>query len=244
MTATTKALEIEGTDWKMLCKAGGVAALLQLLCSLVTMVVVFGVGGEPTTVEQYFDLLQNHHLLGLLRLDFASVLTMGLYPLTVFGLYAALKPTRPAGIALALAFVFAGAVLWLGSHSAFSMLSLSDQYAAAATDLQRSQLLAAGQAVIASDMWHSTGAFMSGIFLQGATTYISILMLNGKVFSKATAWVGLLNHGLDLAHVLAMVFLPLVGPWLMILAGPLYPLWFFLIGRRLLQLGKVSSTSE
>jgi len=93
-------------------------------------------------------------------------------------------------------------------------------------------------------MWHTTGAFMSGIFLQGATTYISFLMMSGRVFSKATAWVGLLDHGLDLAHVLAMVFLPLVGPWLMIVAGPLYPVWFFMIGRRLLQLGKVSSTGK
>jgi hypothetical protein len=244
MTAITKAHEIEGTDWQLLCKVGGVAALLQLVCSLVTIVIVFGAGGEPSTAEQYFDLLQDHRLLGLIRLDFASVLNVGLYPLTAFGLYAALRRARPAGMALALALVITGAVLWLGSHSALSMISLSDQYAAATSELQRSQLLAAGQAVIASDMWHTTGAFMSGIFLQGATTFISILMLRGMVFSKAIAWVGILDHGLDLAHVVLMVFVPLVGQWLMIVAGPLYPVWFFMVGRRLLQLGKVLQTGE
>jgi len=238
MTTATQAIKIEGTDWKWLCKVGGVAAMLQLVCSLVTMAIVFGTGGEPTTVEEYFDLLQNQRLLGLVRLDLASVLNVGLYPLTAFGLYAALKRTRPAGMALALVLVVTGAVLWLGSHSALSMISLSDQYAAAASDLQRYQLLAAGRAVIASDMWHTTGAFMSGIFLQGGTTLISILMLRVTVFSKVTAWVGIVDHGLDLAHVVLMVLVPLAGQWLMIVAGPLYPVWFFMVGRRLLQLGK------
>ncbi len=241
MTAISQTLEIQGTDWKMLCRIGGASALLQLACSLVTMVVVFGMGGEPATVEQYFDLLSHHRLMGLIRMDFASVLNVGLYPLTVFGLYAALKRTRPASIALALILVCLGTVLWLGSHSAFSMISLSDQYAAAATEAERSGLLAAGRAIIAADMWHTTGAFMSGVFLQGATTWVSILMLRGGIFSRTTAWVGLLVHGLDLAHVLLMPFLPLVGPWPMIVAGPLYPLWFFLVGRRLFQLGQASS---
>ncbi len=234
--------QIQSAGWKKACKTGGVAALLQLLCGLVTMVVVFGVGPEPATAQEYFDLLQNNRLVGLIRMDFASVLTVGLYTLTLFGLYAALKQGQRASMALAVALGFAGAVLWLGKHSAFSMIWLSDQYAAAGTELQRSQLLAAGQAVIASDMWHSTGGFMSGIFLQGATTLISFLMLRSRVFSKATAWVGILAHGFDLAHVLFIVFVPLIGQWLMVIAGPLYPVWFFMVGRRLLQLGKEPQT--
>src|SRR5512141_1358644 len=143
MSSITKDLQIDRTDWNKLCKAAGVAALLQLALSLVTMVVAFGVGGEPSTAEEYFDLLQNHRLVGLIRMDFASVLTMGLYPLTLFGLYAALKRTYPAFMTFALALAFSGGVLWLASHSAFSMISLSDQYAAATTELQRAQFLAA-----------------------------------------------------------------------------------------------------
>jgi hypothetical protein len=83
---------------------------------------------------------------------------------------------------------------------------------------------------------------MSGIFLQGATTLISFLMLRSRVFSKATAWVGILAHGFDLAHILFIVFVPLIGQWLMVIAGPLYPVWFFMVGRRLLQLGKEPQT--
>jgi hypothetical protein len=225
-------------DWRPLCKISGIAALLQLACCLITMIVVFSLGGEPATAEEYFRLLSSNRPVGLLRMDFPSIFTVSLYTLTLFGLYSALRDTRNGMMALVTALGFAGIILWLSKHSALSMISLSDQYAAATTELQRSQLLAAGQAVIASDMWHSTGAFLSGIFLQSALTLVSVLMLRGGVFSKATAWVGILAHGLDLLHVLIMPFAPTVGAWLLIVFGTLYPVWFFMVGRRLLQLGK------
>ncbi len=225
------------SDWKKLCQVGGLAALTQLACCLMTMIVVFTLGGEPATAEEYFNLLSHNRLVGLLRMDFPSVLNVSLYTLTLFGLYAALPRQRGGTAALVTALGFAGIILWLSQHSAFSMLWLSGQYAAAATELQRSQLLAAGQALIASDMWHSTGAFLSGIFLQCALTLISVLMLRSGVFSPATAWVGILAHGLDLVHVLIMPFAPVAGAWLLIVFGTLYPVWFFMVGRRLLQLG-------
>ena len=48
-------------------------------------------------------------------------------------------------------------------------------------------------------------------------------------------------HGLDLAHIVSGLFLPASGVVLMAIAGPLYPIWFFLVGRRLLQLAATGS---
>lgn len=231
--------ETSDSGWQGLCRIGGISALLQLVCSLITMVVLTAVGGEPGTAEEYFTLLQEDRLLGLVRMDFPSMISVALYSLTLLGLFAALRRRQAAYMALAAALGLVGIVLWLGSHSAFSMLTLSNQYAAAASDLERSQLLAAGQAVIASDMWHSTAAAMSGIFLQGALTIASVLMLRSSVFGRATAWVGIIAHGLDLAHILMLIFGQGIGFYLMWVAGPLYPVWFILIARRLLQLSTV-----
>jgi hypothetical protein len=228
--------DIVHNDWNGILKSGGIAAFLQLVCVILTMLVVFTTGGEPTSAVEYFSLLGNNRLIGLVRSDIPSIATIALYTLTLFGLYAALRHQHPGGMALTTALGFAGVILWLGSHSLLSMLSLSDQYAAAINETQRSQLLAAGEAVIASDMWHSTGSFISGIFLQGSTTLISILMLKSNVFSRGTAWVGILAHGIDLVHVILMVFIPALGAILMAVAGPLYPFWFFMVGRRLIQL--------
>jgi hypothetical protein len=228
--------DVVRNDWKGILRGGGIAAFLQLACVMITMIVIFTIGGEPTTAAEYFSVLENDKLIGLIRMDIPSIATVALYTLTLFGLYGAFKNQYPGSMALATCLGIGGALLWLGSHSLLSMLSLSDQFAAATNEIQRSQLLAAGEAVIASDMWHSTGSFVSGIFLQGSTTLISILMLKSSVFNKTTAWVGILAHGIDLLHVPLMVFIPAIGAVLMAIAGPLYPIWFFLVGRKLLQL--------
>ncbi len=224
--------------WKGLCLVGGVAVLIQVACVLITLAVVFTLGGEPRTPAEYFTLLQSNRLVGLLRLDFPTIISMALYYLTFFGLYAALRRADGAYAALATALAFVGLTLWLGTHSALSMIHLGDQYAAAATDAQRSQLLAAGEAIISSDMWHSTGALIGGIFVQSAAVMISVLMLRSNIFSKATAYVGILGNGLDLVHIIINVIMPgNPGDILMAVAGPLYLVWFLLLGRSLLQLG-------
>ncbi len=226
--------------WKGVCLIGGVAVLIQVACVLITMTVVFTLGGEPGTPDEYFTQLQSNRLMGLLRLDFPTIISMALYYLTFFGLYGALKRADGAYAALATALAFVGLTLWLATHSAFSMIHLGDRYAAAATDAQRSQLLAAGEAIIASDMWHSTGALIGGIFVQSAAVMISVLMLRSNIFSNATAYVGILGNGLDLMHIIINIIVPgNPANILMAVAGPLYLIWFILIGRRLLQLGRL-----
>ena len=91
---------------------------------------------------------------------------------------------------------------------------------------------------MAADMWHGTGAFMGGLLLQSAAVLVSVVMLRSTVFSKTIAWVGIVTHGLDLAHIIVGPFLPVGGIVLMAVAGPLYLVWFPLIARRLVQLGR------
>lgn len=98
------------------------------------------------------------------------------------------------------------------------------------------KLQAAGEAILAADMWHATGAFVGAILLQAGAVLASLVMLRTRVFSKATAWVGLLTHGLDLLHVLLGPFMPRAGFLFMAMAGPLYLIWLPLVGRRLHQL--------
>jgi hypothetical protein len=86
-------------------------------------------------------------------------------------------------------------------------------------------------------MWHGTGAVIGAILLQSGAVLISVVMLRSTVFGKAIAWVGIVTHGLDLAHIVLGLFLPVAGVVLMAVAGPLYLVWFPLVGRRLVQLG-------
>jgi hypothetical protein len=224
--------------WRGACRLGGWAALVSLLASLATLVVVFAVGGPPETAEEAFTLLRDHRIEGLFRLELVSLINVGAYYLWFFGLYAALRRTDVALAALATALAFAGVTLFLTAHPLSSLLTLSDRWAVAGTGAQRVQLLAAGEALLAADMWHSTGAAFGGLIIEVGAILFSLLMLRGVVFSRATAWVGLVTHGLDLSQMALGLVIPAVKVAIMVVAGPLYLVWFFLIGRRLLQLGR------
>ena len=219
-----------------LCRIGGIAALILVVYSLATMVQMIMLGGQPTSAAQAFDLLQRHRTIGLLRLDLPTIICLPLYYLVFLGLFAALRRSDKSNALLASALAFAGTTLVLATPTALSMIPLSDKFAAATSDAARTQLLSAGEALLAADIWHSTSAILGGVLLQCGAVLISVVMLRGSIFSKTTAWLGIVMHGLDLAHIVGGLLLPAAGFVLLAIAGPLYPVWFILVGLRLLRL--------
>jgi hypothetical protein len=220
----------------LFCRLAGIAAFILLVYTLATIVQMIALGGPPTTAAEAFSLLQKNKLVGLLRLDLPTLFAMPLYYILFLGLYAALQKTNRAASILFTALGFAGVTLVLATPSALSMLSLSEKFAGATTDAMRAQYLAAGEAILASDIWHGTGAIIGGILGECAWLIASVVMLRSSFFSKTTAYLGIGMHGLDLAHILLGFFLPTAGVVFMSIAGPLYPIWFLLIGRSLFRL--------
>jgi hypothetical protein len=217
-----------------LCRIGGFAALVLVISSLATMVQIMILGGQPTSAAQAFDLLQHHRAIALLRLDLPTVTCMPLYYFVFLGLFAALRRNDQLNTLLATVLAFTGTTLVLATPTALSLIPLSDKFAATTNDTARNQLLAAGEALLATDIWHSTGAIVGGVLLQCGAVLISIVMLKGSIFTKTTAWIGIIMHGLDLAHILGGLLLPTAGFVLLAIAGPLYPVWFILVGVTLL----------
>ncbi|MDI7277735.1 MAG: hypothetical protein QME94_17285, partial [Anaerolineae bacterium] len=134
------------------------------------------------------------------------------------------------------------------ANANYSLIHLSNQYAAARTEAERSLLLAAGESTLATGMW-GTGPLMAGLLLEGALLVISALMWPGRAFSRGIACLGIVAHGLDLAHAIVfLVAIPLlstevalaIGTPLLAVGGTLQLVWYPLVGRRLLQLGQQS----
>jgi hypothetical protein len=225
-------------EWRGLCRVGGVASWILFAYSLATMVQVLALGGPPTSAAEAFSLLQTNKLVGLLRLDLPTVFAMALYYPVFLGLFAALRNADRVYAGLCAALAFVGVTLVLAAPTALPMLSLSDKHAAATTEAARLQFLAAGEALLASDLWHSSSSLVGGILGQTAAVLISAVMLRSTVFSRTIAWVGIVMHGLDLAHIVLGLFVPVAGFVLMAVAGPLYLVWFPLIGRRMTQLAR------
>ncbi len=229
---------MENTNTKSFFTIGWMAALLQLI-SIVTYSVILAVlGPKPTSAEQYFALQQSDPLGALLRGDFLLLFLIGGYFGTFPALYLALKKVNPAVALFATLFTFVAVTVCFATESTFALRHLAEQFAVALTDAQRSQLLAAGEAVIASDMWNSSGAYVSGFLLQGGGVIISLVMLRSKDFSKVTAIAGLLGNAFDLVQHLLHPFAPSISAPIQMLMGPFYLVWFPMLARDLFRLAK------
>lgn len=220
----------EGSERRSLFWLSGVAALLQLACVAAYVVIGVALGPEPVTVVEHYALMAQNAAAGLLRDDLATLVLIALYLGTFPGLYVALRRNSPIFAALATAFTFVGVTIALASHSTLSMLFLSQQYAGAATAAQRELYLAAGEAVIFSDLWHSSGGYLAGILLQGSGMLISAIMLRSAAFGKVTAASGLVANGLDLIQHLIHLAMPGLAASILMLAGPFYLVWFIALG--------------
>ena len=225
-----KPSETADSAWKSLYRVGGTAALIIVVLYAIQIIVFVAWGPPPSTVIGWFTLYQNNRLLGLLDLDLLSLADYALMGLMFLALYAALRRASESFMAIATTLAFEGIAVYYASNTAFSMLSLSDQYAAATTDAQRSIFLAAGQTMPA--IYQGTAFDVSYVLVSVAPLIMSAVMLRSDIFSKTTAYVGILANVLGLA-----LFLPVIGLLLSLISVVGLAIWYILIARRLFQLG-------
>ncbi len=227
---------------KSLCKLGGAAALIVVVLTL-SEVIGLTFYPQPSTVSGWFMLFQSNRIIGLLDFWGLEVPMYAMFTIVFLALYVVLRKANEGRMAIALTFALLGIGIFFATNNPFSMLSLSDQYAAATTDAQRSTFLAAGQSVLANTNQRAVGGFNMGLFLVSiAGLIVSAVMLRSNIFSKVTAYVGILANAVSLADYFRLAFVPAAGLLLLFLAIAsclLLLIWYILIARRLFQLGRL-----
>jgi hypothetical protein len=239
------------SEWKSLCRVGGVAALLAGVLFRRNIAAEIGLFSEqisPTTVRDWFILLQQNRLLGLSYLNAFDLINYALVGLMFLALYVALKPANKSYMVIAAALGLLGIAVYFASNTAFSLLALSEQYAAATTAEQKTPLLAAGQALLALNRFSSgahpgSGGYISLLFVAVAGLITSVVMLRSAVFNRVTAFVGILASAFDLAYCVAYAFVPAADSdrlaiYFIPAAGLFLMIWHIMVGWRLYQLGK------
>lgn len=240
-------------DWKCLYRVGGVAALIAGVLfrrNLAAEIGLFSQHKSPVTVHNWFVLLQGNRLLGLAYLNIFDLVNCALVGLMFLALYAALRRTHKSCIAIATVLGFLGIAVYFASNTAFSMLTLSHQYAGATTEAQKTTLLAAGEAMLAIGRFTApgshpgSGGYVSLLLIAVAGMIASVVMLRGAVFNRATAYVGILASALDLAYCLAYAFVPMVDSERLALlfipaAGLFLMIWHVMVGWKLFRLGRL-----
>lgn len=237
--------------YRGLYKTGAAAALLAGLVfrrnldaewMLLRMagIVTTGPVESPSTVIDLFVLLQQDRLLGLTLLNLFDLVNYALVGLIFLALFAALRRASPSWMVIAAALGFTGITVYFASNQAFSMLSLSSQYAAATTDAQRATFLAAGQAALAihqNASYAGSGIYLSFLLVSVAGLILSVAMLRSSIFSKGTVYLGILSNGFGLGYYLVLAFAPALVFIPLSISAVFLLIWYLRIGVRLWALG-------
>lgn len=252
MTVTTRTIhmnesqtEKQNAGWLSLYKLAGMTALLAILVTLTDIGLTFlPAGAEPPgtmTAVDWFALFQDNWFMGLRNLGLLpNILILCLLIPVYLALYAVHQQVDKPYAVLAMMLALVGTAIYLSNNAAFPMLALSAKYSAATTEAQRTLIAAAGEAVLARGEDFTPGAFIGFLFAEAAIFVVSYVMLRGGIFSKATAYAGILG-GLFLSiFTIWATFIPVLFEVAMLLAmigGLASIVWYVLTARRLFQFG-------
>jgi hypothetical protein len=164
-----------------------------------------------------------------MSLDFmylaATVLAIPIF----LALYVTLRRVNPSLALLALTLGLIGLVALIPARPIVEMLALSDRYAAAASEVERVAIRAAGEALLAQ----FEGTAYNAHYVLGSLSLLisAALMFRGEVYSRAAAWVGIVTN-----VVVFGLYVPGVGVYISLLSVVGYFVWWIQIGTRLLRL--------
>ena len=226
--------DIQSTDlrWKDLYRIGAVACITVVVLVMLAIIAFFiwpyAPGSAPT--EDILIALQDDLLGGLVSLDMLLLVIELVTVLPLLALYVALKPVNESYALIALVLGLIAVVSFIVARPLTELVLLSEKYATATSEVARSQYVAAGEALLA--LFDGT-AWAIGTVLTGVSALISsLLMLRSAVFSRTTAYAGIVASAPGFGF-----FIPVIGPVLLFVVTFGGVIWYILIARMLFRLG-------
>lgn len=235
MSADTIASRVDPDD-QWLYRVGGISAILLALAYIAIFPLFAAVGPPPNGGEAWLAYAAGKTTLWWAILGL-SVLTDFLLVPVALALYVALKGRSRNAMLIATAFVALFIVLDLAvtwpNHAA--LITLSDEFSAAASDSERAAPVAA--ATYASAVLRST---LEGVYsivsLSVGILLISVVTFRGG-FSRTASYLGLATGTLGIVSVAGPFLLPELRATI-IIASVLTTAWALVVGYRLYRLGQ------
>lgn len=232
LTQSTRMVE---SRWRDLYRIGGVSSLL--LAGLVAFAVIayfiwpYTPGFAST--ETIFVTLNTDRLGALFSLDVMMLVTAPIDILLFIALYAALKRVNESYTLIALVLGLMAIALLIPTKPLAELVFLSEQYAAATTEVARSQYLAAGEALLT--LASGTAWIIFSLFSNISFLLSSLLMLRSTDFGKAAAYIGIVNSIFALGIIIPVFVIAAICGLGATIVGTM---WFVLLARDFFRLGK------
>lgn len=217
-------MEHSESHWRTIYQFGAIFTFFALCFIILDMVLGMMTGGDltavpHTAVDRYYQ-LRDHRLLGLYNLDLLNLIIQLLMIPSFFALYAAHRKVKKGGALLSLCIFLIGTAVFLTSNTALTMLELSKSYFTTTSEVQKSLLAAAGEAMLAKGAHGSLGVFVGFALIPIANLLMSMVMFRSHVFNSLTASLGIAGNLLMLVYILLITLVPATGSWALALAIP------------------------
>lgn len=222
-------------SWATLYRLGGLAALLYVVLVLVPVVLVFVAPVPPTEGRALLAYVAAHRAVYLIEL--VCFVGLSVPALVVFAAVAVALKEGNKSIALIgglLGVASETIALALGSSPQSlhgGVVVLSDSFAAATTEAQRSSLVSAADALVAA----TNAVSWAGILTAAAILVLSAVMGRGD-FGRLVAVVGIVAGAVG---VVAETLRPVIGAGYLVY-GLLLPAWFALVAWKLLMIHRTT----
>jgi hypothetical protein len=230
---------IENSNWDQLFIIGGIAPFVTLAFYLTQLLTtIFSGEPYPVTPEEWFTLFHRNPILGLIFLNALDIFSVAILGLMFLALYLALRQVNPSLMLVATFFAFLGIAAFVSSRANMvtATLALTEQYTAATTSAQSTQILAAGLAIMV--LSRATPETIGFFFVAVASLIISAVMLKSEIFSNRIGYLGILGFIITLTNQISLIVAPSIVGILMLISGLVWLIWWIWIGVKLLQLGR------
>ena len=239
------------STWSGVYKIGSVAILIAIPIYLLDIGISLTVRGadirpDALTAIDLFSLYQENWLLGFRALGLINIAALVVSVPFFVALYGEQLRECRAYATLSLIVWLLGATMYITNNVAVPMSVLSDKYASATTDFQRTLLAAAGEAMIARGADFTPGSFMGFFLTEIGAVGFSFIMLRSRVFGRLIAFLGIVGFFLLSIFTVCSTFFPALfglGTVIAMIGGLSGMAWYILIAFRLLRLGRLQGTT-
>jgi len=231
-------------QWKKIYLLGGITTIIGLVGILLDVVIGSISGGDLTTLPlsatDRFKQFQESPLLGLYNLDLLNITNQIILIPAYYALFAAHRNIQLPYAGLALAVFLVGSIIFISTNTALPMFELSQKYAASANEPQKAFYAAAGESMLARGEHGSLGVFIGFVLPNIGGLIFSIVMLRGKIFNKACAYLGIAGSFLLIVYLILVTFTAgkSMATALAMPGGLMSMAWMILFAIRLIRLGR------
>ena len=237
-------------QWKNVYLLGGVMTIIGLIGILLDVAIGSITGGDlsalPQTAVDRFMQFQENPLLGLYNLDLLNITNQIILIPAYYALFAAHRNVKFPYAGLALIIFLVGSIIFISTNTALPMFELSKKYAVATTESQKALYAAAGESMLARGEHGSLGVFIGFVLPNIAGLIFSIVMLTGKIFNKATSYLGIAGSSLLIVYLILVTFTEgeSMATALAMPGGLMSIAWMILFAIKLIKLGNENATQS